>query len=65
MFDVSKLTLDEVGEEIDKTIDKLSRLQALYTAMQSQDLRRIQKLVDEFKESQKKEKSDDAPNPSL
>lgn len=65
MFDVAKLTLDEVGEEIDKTIDKLSRLQALYTAMQSQDLRRIQKLVNEFKESQKTENSDDAPNPSL
>ena len=48
MFDVSKLTLDEVGAEIDKTIDKLGRLQGLYSAMLAQDHRRIEKLVREY-----------------
>jgi hypothetical protein len=48
VFDVSKLTLDEVGVEIDKTIDKLGRLQALYGAMQEQDHRRVIKLVEEY-----------------
>lgn len=53
MFDVSKLTLDEVGAEIDKTIDKLGRLQALYSAMQGQDLRRIKKLIEEYNQTQR------------
>jgi len=48
VFDVSKLTLDEVGAEIDKTIDKLGRLQGLYSAMLAQDHRRIEKLVREY-----------------
>jgi hypothetical protein len=61
MFDVSKLTLDEVGEEIDRTIDKLSRLQALHSAMLRQDGNRIDRLVKEFYASRKKE-SDGASN---
>lgn len=60
MFDVAKLTLDEVGEEIDNTIDKLSRLQALYSAMLAQDHRRIDKLIADFKEAQRKEIDDGA-----
>jgi hypothetical protein len=56
VFDVAKLTLDEVGEEIDKTIDKLSRLQALYSAMLHQDLRRVDKLIKEFNAVQAAEK---------
>lgn len=56
MFDVTKLTLDEVGEEIDKTINKLELLQNLYAAMQKQDGRRIEKLIKEYKEAQRKQK---------
>lgn len=51
MFDVAKLTLDEVGAEIDKCIDKLGRLQALYSAMQEQDHRRVTKLVEEYNQA--------------
>ena len=51
MFDVSKLTLDEVGAEIDTCIDKLGRLQALYSAMQEQDHRRVVKLVEEYNQA--------------
>lgn len=52
MFDVAKATLDEVGAEIDKTIDKLERLQALYQAMQNQEHRRVEKLIREYKTEQ-------------
>lgn len=55
MFDVSKLTLEEVGAEIDKTLDKLSRLQALYSAMQEQDHRRIERLVKEYNQAKLEE----------
>lgn len=48
MFDVSKLTLDEVGAEIGKTINKLGRLQALYSAMLKQDHDRIELLIQEY-----------------
>lgn len=57
MFDVTKLTLDEVGEEIDKTLSKLERLQSLYTAMLSQDHRRIEKLVREYNAAKRKEEA--------
>lgn len=50
MFDVAKLTLDEVGVEIDKTLDKLERLQAIYAAMQGQEHRRVKKLIEEWNE---------------
>lgn len=64
MFDVSKLTLDEVGGEIDKCLDKLQRLQALYAAMQEQDHRRIEKLVIEYNRlrvAEKEKPADDEP----
>jgi prefoldin subunit 5 len=61
VFDVAKLTLDEVGEEIDKTIDKLSRLQSLYSAMLAQDNRRVKKLIEQYNAAQAaaKETKDD------
>lgn len=51
MFDVSKLTLDEVGAEVDKTINKLGRLQALYSAMLQQDHDRVKKLIQEYNQA--------------
>lgn len=51
MFDVSKLTLDEVGVEIDKTINKLSRLQALYSAMLQQDHDRVKRLIQDYNQA--------------
>jgi hypothetical protein len=51
VFDVTKLTLDEIGAEIDKTLNKLERLQALYSAVQAQDHRRIQQLVKEYQQA--------------
>lgn len=59
MFDVSKLTLDEVGAEIDKAIDKLQRLQALYSAMLQQDNKRIAKLIAEYKAAAKQQEGQD------
>lgn len=55
VFDVAKLTLDEVEEEISKTIDTLERLQSLYAAMQAQDHRRVKKLIDEYNAAKRKE----------
>ena len=60
MFDVAKLTLDEVGAEIDKCLDKLQRLQALYAAMQEQDHRRVKKLIDQFNRLKAEQKEKDA-----
>lgn len=57
MFDVAKLTLDEVGQEIDKTLDKLERLQKLQSAMLEQDNRRIRKLVEEYNDAKRKEET--------
>lgn len=59
MFDVAKLTLDEVGVEIDKTIDKLQRLQALQAAMLEQDNRRVKKLIEEFNKAKAEAKAND------
>lgn len=58
MFDVTTLTLDEIGAEIDKTLDKLERLQALYAAAQAQDSRRVAKLVKEYNRLKRKEAAD-------
>ena len=58
MFDVAKLTLDEVGAEIDKTLNKLERLQSLYTAMLAQDHRRVDKLIREFQREKKEQDAD-------
>ena len=60
MFDVATLTLDEVGAEIDKCLDKLQRLQALYAAMQDQDHRRVKKLIDQFNRLKAEQKEKDA-----
>lgn len=57
MFDVSEATLDEVGAEISKTIDKLERLQALYGAMQAQEHRRVEKLIREYQKAQRESES--------
>jgi hypothetical protein len=54
VFDVAKLTLDEVEEEIGKTLDKLERLQTLYAAMQAQDHRRVKKLIEEYNAAKRK-----------
>lgn len=48
MFDVGKLTLDEIDEEFARTLDKLERLSKLREAAASQDYRRIKKLVGEY-----------------
>lgn len=48
MFDVSKATLDEVSTEIDKTIRKLGRLQALFSAMLQEDHARIERLIQDY-----------------
>lgn len=48
MFDVSQLTLEEVGEEIDQTISKLSILMAMYRAMQEKDGQRIKKFIADY-----------------
>jgi DnaJ-domain-containing protein 1 len=46
MFD--KLTLDEIDEEIDRTVDKLERLMKLREAVADQNQRRIRKLMAEY-----------------
>lgn len=56
---MAKLTLDEVGVEIDKTIDKLQRLQALQAAMLEQDNRRVKKLIEEFNKAKAEAKAND------
>lgn len=56
---MAKLTLDEVGVEIDKTIDKLQRLQALQAAMLEQDNRRVKKLIEEFNKAKAETKAND------
>jgi len=53
VFDVSNATLDEIGVEIDKTLNKLSRLQALYDAAQKEDHRRVEKLIQDYQAAQR------------
>lgn len=60
MFDVSKLTLDEVSEEISKTIDTLERLQTLYAAMANQEHRQVKKLINEYNRLKAEEKEKEA-----
>lgn len=62
MFDVAKLTLDEVGEEISKTIDKLERLQQLYSAMAAQEHRRVKKLIEEYNQAEEVKRSTNPPS---
>jgi hypothetical protein len=57
VFDVAKLTLDEVGAEIDKTLSKLERLQSLYAAMQAQDIRRVEKLIREYNTAKQRDEA--------
>ena len=59
MFDVATLTLDEVGAEIDKCLNKLQRLQALQAAMLEQDHRRVKKLIDQFNKLKAEQKEKD------
>lgn len=56
MFDVAKLTLDEVGQEIDKVLNKLERLQKLQEAMLGQENRRVAKLVKEYNALKREER---------
>jgi hypothetical protein len=55
VFDVTKATLDEIGVEIDKTLNKLGRLQALYAAAQKEDQQRIEKLIEQYRKAQREE----------
>jgi hypothetical protein len=55
VFDVAKATLDEIGVEIDKTLNKLGRLQALYAAAQKEDQQRIAKLIEQYRKAQREE----------
>jgi hypothetical protein len=48
MLDVDKVTLDELDEKIDQTVDKLERLIKLREALGDQNRRRIQKLLSEY-----------------
>jgi len=65
MIDVGKLTLDELGVEIDKTLDKLERLQALYAAAQAQDQRRVEKLIKEYRKAQKRAEEEKSTQETL
>lgn len=51
MFDVDKLTLDEIDEEIDRTINTLERLTKLREAVSDQNQRRIAKLTAQYNDS--------------
>lgn len=55
MFDVSKLTLEEVTTELDKTIRKLGRLQKLQEAMLKEKHEEIEQLVAEFNQAKREE----------
>lgn len=55
MFDVSKLTLEEIDAEFGRTLDKLERLSKLYEAVAAQEHRRIEKLVKEWNDLKAKE----------
>jgi beta-glucosidase-like glycosyl hydrolase len=64
MLDVNDLTLEEVNEEFDKTLDKLERLSKLREAMLEQDHRRIEKLVAEYHTAQRRNREvKDGRNP--
>ena len=48
MLDVDKVTLDEIDDEIDHTVDRLERLTKLREAVADQNRRRIEKLLAEY-----------------
>lgn len=48
MFDVGKLTLEEIDAEYGKTLDKLERLSKLREAAADQNLQRIKRLVADY-----------------
>lgn len=52
---MAKATLDEIGVEIDKTLNKLGRLQALYAAAQKEDQQRVEKLIEQYRKAQREE----------
>lgn len=56
MFDVSKLTLEEIDAEYAKTLDKLERLSKLREAVSEQNTRRIKQLVAEYNAAKQAEK---------
>lgn len=59
MFDVAKLTLEEIDAEYARTLDKLERLSKLREAVAAQDLRRIEKLIAEYHAMPKQAKGGD------
>jgi uncharacterized protein (UPF0305 family) len=57
MLDVDKITLDEIDEEIDHTVDRLERLTKLREAVADQNRRRIEKLLAEYQATLRKQAS--------
>jgi hypothetical protein len=62
MFDVDKLTLDEIDEEIDRTVDKWERLLKLREAVADQNRRRIEKLLAEYHTALRKQSQASPPD---
>jgi hypothetical protein len=58
VLDVSKITLDDLNEEIDRTVDKLERLLKLHDAVSSQNQRRVEKLISEYNTMLRKQSKD-------
>lgn len=56
VFDVGKLTLEEIDAEYAKTLDKLERLSKLREAVAQQETRRIKQLVAEYNAAKQNEK---------
>ena len=57
MLDVDKLTLDEIDDEIEHTVDRLERLSKLREAVSDQNRRRIEKLLAEYQAALRKQAS--------
>lgn len=55
MFDVNKLTLEEVSAELDKTIRKLGRLQKLQEALVQEKHAEIEQLIAEYNRAKREE----------
>jgi DNA-binding transcriptional regulator YbjK len=51
---IEDLTCEKVGEAINRTIDRLERLQALYTAVAESDRRKIERLIQEWRRGQRR-----------
>jgi hypothetical protein len=60
VFDVAKLTYEEVSAEYTRTLDKLERLGKLLEAIQAQEQRRIEKLVLEYNRAKQEAKAEKA-----